>query len=206
MATVTLVPSSYTGASNCTDGSSYPFTNGYTDTSSTTYARLQTSTSGQYVGSVYYCFDTSSIPANAVINSVTVKAKFSVNSTTNITEVSVQAATGTTLKGSANTTMSTTATVYTLTAGTWTRAELDDARLFLSFTRKSGGGSRYFYFYGAELIVDYTEPAQETDTLYVKQNGSWVEVAEAYVKQNGAWVLQSDVTTVFDANTHYKRG
>ena len=45
-----------------------------------------------------------------------------------------------------------------------------------------------------------------TPTLYVKQNGSWVEVAAAYKKVNGSWVQQSDVTTVFASGTNYKQG
>ena len=40
------------------------------------------------------------------------------SSTSNITAMSVQAASGTTLKGTANTTRPTTATVYTLSPGT----------------------------------------------------------------------------------------
>ena len=168
MASITIVPSSYTGLSNIsTTQTSYPLSNGYTDTSSTTYARFQTSTSGQYTGIIYYCFDTSEIPSGAIITSVTMKAKWSVSSTSNITAVSVQPATGTTLKGSANTTRSTTATVYTLTAGTWTRGELDDARVYVTFTRSSGGGSRYMYFYGAELTVEYelSDPVTVTSSL-----------------------------------------
>lgn len=42
--------------------------------------------------------------------------------------------------------------------------------------------------------------------LYVKKNGSWVEVTAAYKKVNGSWVLQSDVTTVFSSGTNYVCG
>lgn len=75
----------------------------------------------------------------------------------------------------------------------------------------TGGGTidHYTYTYivdGNATIAVTIGGASEQPKLYVKQNGSWVEVAEAYKKVNGAWVLQSDVTTVFDANTHYKRG
>ena len=76
MPTLTIVPSSYTGISNIsTTQTQYPLSNAYTDTSSTTYARFQTSTSGQYTGSIYYCFDTSEIPASAIIESVSMKGK-----------------------------------------------------------------------------------------------------------------------------------
>lgn len=45
-----------------------------------------------------------------------------------------------------------------------------------------------------------------TDKLYVKQNGSWVEVVTAYKKVNGAWVEQIDLTQVFSSGTNYIQG
>lgn len=44
------------------------------------------------------------------------------------------------------------------------------------------------------------------DTLYVKPDGVWLEVAEAFEKVNGHWVVQSDITTVFNSGTNYKNG
>lgn len=41
--------------------------------------------------------------------------------------------------------------------------------------------------------------------LFLKQNGSWVEVTP-YKKVNGAWVVQADVTTVFNSSTNYLKG
>ncbi len=45
-----------------------------------------------------------------------------------------------------------------------------------------------------------------TTKIFVKVNGSWVQFSKAYKKVNGNWVEQSDLTTVFDSNTNYKRG
>lgn len=42
--------------------------------------------------------------------------------------------------------------------------------------------------------------------IYFKANGSWVEATTVYKKVNGTWVQQSDLTTVFDANTNYVKG
>ena len=42
--------------------------------------------------------------------------------------------------------------------------------------------------------------------IYFKANGSWVEATAVYKKVNGVWVQQSDLTTVFDANTNYVKG
>lgn len=48
--------------------------------------------------------------------------------------------------------------------------------------------------------------ATATDKLYVKKNGSWVEVVKAYKKVNGSWILQSDLTTIFTSGTNYVCG
>jgi PKD repeat protein len=63
------------------------------------------------------------------------------------------------------------------------------------------GGSRttsnyYIYFYGADIEIEYTEASG--DKVYIKSNGSWVEVAHAYKKVNGSWVEQTDLSTLFD--------
>lgn len=42
--------------------------------------------------------------------------------------------------------------------------------------------------------------------LYIKVNGSWVKVTAAYKKVNGVWVEQSDLTSVFNSSTNYRRG
>ena len=42
--------------------------------------------------------------------------------------------------------------------------------------------------------------------IYFKANGSWVEATTVYKKVNGTWVQQSNLTTVFDANTNYVKG
>lgn len=42
-------------------------------------------------------------------------------------------------------------------------------------------------------------------TLYVKLNGSWVEVQTAYRKQNGSWV-QVAVDSAFTQGVNYLKG
>ena len=44
-----------------------------------------------------------------------------------------------------------------------------------------------------------------TNTLYIKNNGSWKEVVKAYKKINGSWVEQ-DITTLFNTSTKYVKG
>lgn len=57
----------------------------------------------------------------------------------------------------------------------------------------------------ADHVIVVTASGGETSKIYVKLNGSWVE-AEPYKKVNGSWVLQTDVTTVFNSSTNYRKG
>ena len=66
-----------------TINSSYPIARGYTDATSTTYTRFDVTQST--TGSVYFLFDTSSIPAGATITSVTARGKAKVSNTTRVT-------------------------------------------------------------------------------------------------------------------------
>ena len=55
-------------------------------------------------------------------------------------------------------------------------------------------------------IYLFTPSTGETDTLYFKDNGSWVEATEAYKKVNGSWVLQTDLANVFQQGVNYVKG
>ena len=114
---VTLNPSGYSDLTSLTTATNYPITNGYTDTSSTTYARLTISSGA--TGYVYFTFDTSAIPENATIDSIAATAKVRVSSTTTVTNTVCQLYSNTTAKGS-NTTFASTSTsnIVTLTPGT----------------------------------------------------------------------------------------
>ena len=73
-----------------------------------------------------------------------------------------------------------------------------------------GGGTVDHYTYtfvvSANSTIAVVIGTAETDKLFVKLNGSWVEVAKAYKKVNGSWVEQTDITSVFSAGTNYRRG
>lgn len=153
-----VVPSNYTGLTSLTTTTSYPVSNGYTDSDSTTYARFTLSSGA--TGYLYYTFDCSSIPNDATINSVTCSVRARVSSTSRVTSTNAQLYTGTTAKGSSSTFASTSSTnTFSLTTGTWTRSELGDLRLRIGATGASGSGggsSRYIYFYGASVTISYT--------------------------------------------------
>lgn len=67
----------------------------------------------------------------------------------------------------------------------------------------------YWYYDLSNIIADHVivvTTSEETSKLYIKQNGSWVNVIKAYKKINNTWVEQSDLTQVFDSNTNYVKG
>ena len=151
--TISIKPSSY-DTENYSWRTSSNIDRGYTNSTSTTYARfgIPKPYGEAYV---YYKFDTSSIPDGAEIVSVscTAKATASGNSTTTPVK-QIQMATGTTLKGTA-TTISTQTTERTLDVGEWTLAELRDIRI-RPYAKTGNTSSNYnLDFYGATLTIKY---------------------------------------------------
>ena len=143
--------------------SSYPISNGYAGSDSTTYAKIPLTQGSNAETSFIYSFASlSSIPSTATINSVSCSAKLGINQTGSkyVSSRTVQLCTGSsgsTLMGSAST-VGSGSSVYTLTTGTWTRSQLTSAKLRLYAKRGTSGTSTvyYFVFYGATLTVNYT--------------------------------------------------
>lgn len=149
-------------------------------------------------GIVYWPFDTSIIPAEATIDSVACMAKGSCNSST---KGSMQLYSGTVAKGSATSTK-TSAAVYNLSCGTWTRAELDNIRLLTKITNTNSGSS-IFYFYGADLTVAYT---YQSEKFMLKLGGAWQDIAHVFKKVNGIWVEQTELANVIEDGVRYQNG
>ena len=154
MPSVTLIPSGYEGLTNMSVDASYPIERGYTNASSTNYTRFNVTASR--TGEIYFTFDTSEIPANATITSVSASGKARVSSTTRITNTVMQFYAGTVAKGTNRTFASTTASTQTITVGTWTRTELSSLRLKVGGTASSSTSSKRIDFYGASFVVEYT--------------------------------------------------
>ena len=133
--------------------------NAYTDENSDTYATIGLKTGSSAVTTVYFTFDTSAIPANATIISVACSAKGYISTTTSsrVASRTMQMCANTTAKGS-GAQLSTTATVRNLTVGTWTRTELNNARLRFYAKRGTSNTSTDYYMrcYGATLTVEYS--------------------------------------------------
>lgn len=125
----------------------------------TTYAQVNLTTGSGATTEAIWSFDCSSIPAGVTITSVTCSCKCSINTTTSsrVTTRQAQLYSGTTAKGSAYNVANTT-TAFNITCGSWTRAELQNARIRLYAVRGTSNTSTnyYFRFYGATLSVTYS--------------------------------------------------
>lgn len=163
--TFTFVPSSLD-----TTNSDYPGTyydthaleNAFDDASSSSRWAPYTNTGRSATTTIYLNFDCSSIPNGATINSVACSVKCGTQGTNYYGTRTVQMSTGTTVKGSA-TTMSgsnSSPSTHNLTVGSWTAAELQNAKLKFYLVRTTS--SQYyntdatFSIYGATLSVSYT--------------------------------------------------
>lgn len=158
---ITVYPSSYntTDYSYASVNSSYPLSNAVGKSSTnTSYSQWNIKTGSNAESWVYYNFDLSSIPENAVITSIECKAKAYISQTNSsrINTRNMQMYTGNTPKGS-TTNLSTTATETTLNVENWTREELKNARLKIYTKRGTSSTTTTYYnrFYGATLKVNY---------------------------------------------------
>lgn len=224
--TSTLIPYAYTN-------NGFTITNienSYHDASNTTYATFDAAGGGT-ARNVYLDIGGVTIPSSATIVSVSCSAtiQFSRNGSSSGVNASCQMYSGNTAKGS-STSITTSATdvaktTFNLSIGSWTAAELANARFYMTMTNNASNTHRYLYLYGVSLTVTYsisgkiyiytisnvtadhtiviTASASQT-TVYVKVNGSWVAATAVYKKINGTWVQQTDLTNVFDSGTNYK--
>lgn len=168
--------------------------NAYDGSDSTNYATINYKRGSGAETWVYFKFDTSSIPSNATINSVTCTVKCMTNGNATILPTrEVQMFTGTTAKGSASS-MPTSAGTRTFSGESWTVAELHDASVRVYAKRGSTQVNTNYYcrFYGATLTVDYTAVGPSY-TVKFKNNGAWVDATKVLVKSSGSWVEASNV-------------
>lgn len=147
--TVTFYPSSYSGTSTSNPA------NGYTSETSTTYATTRVSNNANTLQSTYFIFNTSSIPQDATILSVSCKAKVKMTGTSGIATRKIGLYSGTTVKGTEST-MTNTLNTFSFSGATWTRQEVGNARVRYYTSKPSSGNPPWVYFYGATLTVTYT--------------------------------------------------
>lgn len=166
---------------------------------------------------IIYSFDFSDIPQNTTIESVEVVVGGHAESTTNSSEVAdLQLYSGDTAKGSKSSFTSTSHQLVTLTPGTWTREELQNATLHftigyygglvngvdfkVTYSLPGGGGTYYSYAIasvtGEHLIVVSAKQGDTYTALRVRESGSWKKVKAIYKKVGGSWtqIDTSDIT------------
>lgn len=156
--TLTVYPSSY----DSTDKSYYSISNvsnAYTEASGSGYCSIGLTRGSGASTYVYFGFNTSSIPQNATITSISCIVRISISnqSASNIASKGAKMCSGTTEKTGA-VSVTTTTSNRTFTMGTWTRAELNDIRLKLYATRGTSNTSNGYVLrlYGCTLTIGYT--------------------------------------------------
>lgn len=160
--TVTVYPTSYDTVNISYESidSSHPIEDALTDSSSSTYCLAYWKKGSSAETYFFLKFDFSSIPADATILSVSATAKGAVQitSTSRVTTRQMQLFSGATAKGDSHG-ISTTATAYSIVAGSWTRAELQDARMRYYVKRATNSSyyntDYYLRLYGATMTVTY---------------------------------------------------
>lgn len=134
--------------------------NALAPTTNTTYANINLTRGSSAVTYWYVTFDTSSIPQNATITSCSGKIKCVISSTNSnyIKTRQAQFFSGTNAKGATVTVSTSTNVLSPTNIGTWSRDELDDARVRFYAVRNTGSTNSSIYLrpYGADLTVNYT--------------------------------------------------
>ena len=159
--TIVVYPSSY-DQDNIAVVNPQNIENGYAAKNSSSYAQLGLVATEAYCQTYfYYKFDLSQIPAGATIDSVTLDAKGSINSSLDarVRERYMVVCNGTTPVGTASEKMGTTPTIYNLDTGSgWTASNISNIAVKLFAERGSQGldVNIYFRFYGADLTITYT--------------------------------------------------
>lgn len=177
---------------------------GYPASDNTYPAVTYLTESEPYEAYVYWPFDLSEIPENAVIDSVECIVLASMTSSVYVTVAEMQLYSRNIPKGTATSFLSETSTYYTLQAGSWTRDELVGCRL--KMTAKASNSytwGRGISFNGASLTITYTV---NNEKFMLKLGGAWHDIVRVFKKVNGIWVEQTDLANVIEDGVRYKNG
>ena len=223
--TLSKTAESYTTSGTTSNGSYFSYPVGYTAESPHTYSSNIYASSNGSTAYAIYSFDFSDIPSNATITNVEVKCSGQREnaSTGSNYKAMIGLYSGTTLKSTEQEFTSTSRQVITISSpGSWTRSELQSAKLRftvayyggrlygitwnVTYTVPSSGGDYYWTYtissIAADHVVVVTTSSGAQPELYIKRNGSWVQVTAAYRKVNGTWT-QFAYDQVFVDGTSY---
>lgn len=206
--TITVTPSAYLEDSWKGSGIQYP-DRGCTSSTSSTYATLSFSKVANDDNYIYYIFDLSDIPSNAVIENITCtyKANISPSSYSQYTtsryvvlcngdeEISISKAN-----------LTSTASISTITTGALAESDFDRSDFRIKLYGRRGSSSTKpdisINFYGADLEVTYIVPGtspmngkvtiagakKSIVTPYVTIGGASKPVQSSYARKGGSWV------------------
>lgn len=178
-------------------------------------------------GYAEYSFDFSSIPSSATIESIEVRCyghrESSTIDSSHVSQCVLYS--GSSAISDEVDFPSTSNSMITVTpSGTVTRSQLDNltVRHYVGYygglvlgitfevTYSTGSGiDHYTYTYtvSGDSIIVVNIGSVSTAVLYYKEGSStWTAASVAWKKISGVWARQSDLTTVFDANTNYVKG
>jgi len=150
-----------TGFSGVSSYSNSDVENGYTDSTSATYARIYLTRGQNAVTNVFYNFPILNIPSDATINSISCSVKCSISNTTasRVQTRIAQILCGNEVIGNAHTVDSST-TAFNMDIGTLTASDISGKsfriQLYAIRGSSSTNTSYYFQFYGATLNINYT--------------------------------------------------
>ena len=190
---ITLNPSSNTAGTGTLSNAS----NAYASTTSTNSATLSGSSNGTSY-TTYFGFDFSSIPTDAIIESIACSVKASVNNASRFSAATASLYLGTSSISDSISFISTSETVYQLSnIRTINRENLDNIQLLFSIT-KSSWLTANAYIYGADLTITYSIPtvsvnATITDGVITSPSSFPVDVA-----------VGSSLTIEFGGNSGYE--
>ena len=183
--------------------------------------------SSDSIGYAAYSFDFSSIPSNATIEEIEVRCyghrESSSIDSTHVSQCVLYS--GSSAISDEVDFPSTSNSIITITPTTMpTRSQLDNVTLRhyvgyygglvlgISFdvTYSTGSGiDHYTYTFtvsGNSTIAVVIGSSGDTAKIFLKVNGSWVQMSKVFKKVNGSWVEQFDLTTVFEDGVNYVNG
>lgn len=227
--TISKTADSYTTSGSASNSTYFSYPVGYTAESPHTYSSNIYASSNGSTAYAIYSFDFSDIPSNATITSIEVKCsgRRENASVSSNYKAMIGLYSGTTLKSTEQEFTSTSDQVITISSpGTWTRTELQSAKLRFTVAYYGGrlygitwnvtytvpsSGNDYYWIYTisniqADHVVVVTTSGGTTPTFYSKINGTWTAYTKAYIKVSGSWVQQSNLSSIFNSTTNYIKG
>jgi len=211
-ASPTFIPSSFDSA-NSSYASVYTgsASDGLAAYNSSSRFCVYSNTGASAASYLYYNFDCSSIPSNAIISSVTCLAGAACYSSGQYFATrDLQLCVGTTAKGTATTITGngSTNTSHTINGGTsWSRSDLDNLKIRVRIIRSTSNTTTdaSFSFWGATLTVNYSLPGEgyyytytisnvQTDHIVVISTGQVVNVTGVSLNKNSD-SIQAGTTT-----------